>query len=176
MGYCGIKIPGHSGTDFKHKKVFKGSKKLLNEKQKFVDTRVESRDKRHWDSRIIILIKLTSALSILVLTALLFMFFMRSTTVSIHKSQLPSEYTQSIKDMEKERAGNVLYRSAQLHLEAGNLDYAQDEIILFLKLYPKSIEGLKLTHEILVQQCNVNKKYCHEAKVYEDYLKTVKKK
>ena len=55
MGYCGLKIAGHNATDFKHKKVFSKSKKILNHKRIFANVRIEQREQApnyQWYNRI----------------------------------------------------------------------------------------------------------------------------
>lgn len=71
MGYCGIKITGHSETDFKHKKVFAKSQKMLSHKPIFTDVRIEQREQAPsylWFKRMKIIIVFTFIATILLLT------------------------------------------------------------------------------------------------------------
>jgi len=170
MGYCGIIIPGNTGTDFKHKKVFTHSKKLLNYKSKIANVRIESREEykyNYWYSGFKIAIVV--AFSIIVLLLISFMAT-RIDNTAINKTYLSSEYFKSIKAIEKKEAAVMLYNSAKLYFESGGLNYAQDEITLVLKLYPTNDEALKLMHKILDKQCEVKNIFCKEANEYKAYL------
>jgi len=174
MGYCGMRIPGHTGTDFKHKKVFKGSKKLLNDQKTFVDVKIESREKHDFNLGISNFIKFSSVVFVIFLIGLFSIFLVRSVTVKIHKNRLSAEYLNSVEAQQNKEAADMLYHSAHLHYTAGNLDYAQDEIILALKLFPRNLLYIEQMRKVLVGQCEVNHKFCQEAKEYEDYLRRSK--
>ena len=173
MGYCGIKIPGHSGTDFKHKKAYKESKQLLNAEQSFVDIRLEPRESYRTYSPLSLPMKIITIISILAVTALLSLFIYKSATVSIHKNSLSNEYLRSIELQQNIEAAEMLYNSAQLYFKSGALNEAQYEINLVLNLYPKNREAIQLMYEILDKQCEVNHQFCDEASAYDDYLKAV---
>ncbi len=170
MGYCGLKIPGHTGTDFKHKKVFTESRKMLNNKSITTNAKVEQREKDpsyNWFLYLKITIAFVSICTILLLISF---FVLRIDNLSIRKTHLSSEYLKSVENRENMEAAEMLYISATQYFNSGALDYAQEEITLILKLYPRNIEALQLMYKILDQQCVINDKFCEEAKDYQEYL------
>jgi len=163
MRYCGIKILGHSKTDFKHKTAFANRKRLLEPEMNFVDVKIESREKNppySWFTYLKISIGFSFICTILILTSFL---ALRIDNISIDKTYLSADLLNSTEISENIHAARLMYNSARLHLKAGNLDYAQEEITRVLKLYPTNIDALNLMLNVLDQQCIVKNKYCSYA-------------
>lgn len=57
-----------------------------------------------------------------------------------------------------------------MYLESNALNYAQEELVLFLKIYPKHEEGIQMMANILDQQCKQKNQFCQEASEYKIYL------
>lgn len=170
MGYCGIKIPGHSGTDFKHKKVFKDSKTLLKHNAIIQNVRIESREAVP-NYNIFHYIKIVTVISFAITILILIGFFVsRIGKLKIHKTYISSEYLMSKENEQKKEAAEMMYKSAKMYFDSGALDYAQEEMIRVLKIYPTNNEALVLMQSILAEQCKVNNKFCKNAKAYKEYL------
>ena len=170
MGYCGLKIVGHSETDFKHKKVFAKSQKILNHKPIFTNIRIEQREQTPnylWYNRIRNTIVIVFIFTVI---TLLFSYGTRINNMSLHNDQVPSKIIDSYKTKEKQEAAIMLYNSAKLYYNSGALNYAQDEITLVLNLYPTNIKALQLMHNILDKQCETKNKNCKHAEEYRQYL------
>ena len=170
MGYTGGKISGHSRTDFKHKKVFSKSKRLLNNQPIFANVRIEQREETptyFWFKKIKIVIAFAFLFTVLFLLSA---YGTRLNNISIHESQVPKRILDIHDTKEKQEAAIMLYKSAKLYYKSGALDYAQDEITLVLNLYPMKIEALQLMHKILNKQCETKNKYCDSANDYGQYI------
>ncbi len=170
MGYCGLKIPGHTGTDFKHKKVFTKPKEILNHKRKITNVKIEPReqDRSHaWFLKFKVCI---SVLSIGIIFLLISFFASRINNVAIHRTHLSAVYLKSIEDNEKKEAAELMYNSAKLYYDSGSFDSAQEEITRVLTIYPRNLEALTLMHKILTKQCEIHDKFCRDANDYKEYL------
>ena len=170
MGYCGIKIAEHSGTDFKNKKVYSNYNKLLNKKTTYTNVHIEQREQAPsflWYNRVKLIIVITFfSIFLFLLSA----YGTRLNNISIHKSQVSTRILESNTTKEKQAAAIMLYNSAKQYYSSGAINYAQDEITLVLNLYPTNIEALELMHKILDKQCETKNKFCDNAQEYRQYL------
>ena len=173
MGFAGIKIPGHSGTDFKNKKVYAKAEKLLNDQPIFIDVRLEQRESKPtypWYS----VLKKGFTFLILSTFILLLIDYSFYNEPPIPKKQ--KEIIPFLTSSEKHRAVVVMFNSAQYHYDAKEYDEAQNEITRVLHLYPHDLESIELMHKILTKQCELKNKFCRDAMDYQDYLHRVKTK
>lgn len=171
MGYAGIKIPGHSGTDFKHKKVFKKSQKILNDQPIYSDVRIEHREPKPtypWFLKIKILFTI---LFFFIIFIMLSGYASKISNLKIHKRKIES--VPFLTTMEKHRAAVVMFSSAKNYYNTQQYQEAQDEMTRVLKLYPHDLESIEMMYKILNKQCEIKNKYCDNAKQYEQYLSRI---
>ena len=171
MGYCGIKIPGHTGTDFKHKKAFKKSIYNLKKEKRASDVKTVAREKTKSNPWLKYL-HFTIALGFLAIFCIVTFFFFLRIGQTPHKNF----YTTSTKKYTYDReAQRVLYGSANLFYINELYDHAQEEAVRLLKVNPKEMKNIKLMHSILEKQCETKNIFCKEAEEYCAYLDLMKK-
>ena len=170
MGYCGIKIPGHTGTDFKHKKAFKKSIYNLKKEKRASDVRTVARE----ESKIIPWLKYLHFSIVLgflsIFCVVTFLFIMRIGQTP-HKNFFKSPTKKYTYDREAQR---VLYGSANILYYNELYDLAQEEAVRLLKVNPTEIKNIKLMHSILEKQCETKDIFCEEAEEYCAYLDMMK--
>lgn len=169
MGYCGIKIPGHSETEFKHRTAFRRRKKVVDI-ENTCERAITSSRNYTYDYKKANRLRIVSLIVICTLSITLYFGSKNMFKIGLdpHLSALQSPKKNT--NPEKVNAAYVMYNSAKSYYNSGAWNLAQDEIIRVLKLYPTNKDALILMSEILSKQCEVNNKYCKEASDYDKYL------
>lgn len=169
MGYCGIKIAGHSETDFKHRKAFVTRKKVLDIETSYDNVANTSRT-YNYDSKSAIKIRIVSL--ILISLFLVVTYFagknLYKAGIDPHLSALQSPKKNV--SSEASHAALLMYDSAKTYYNSGSLNQAQEEMIRVLKLYPTNKEALILMSKILDKQCVTKRQFCKDAQQYKEYL------
>lgn len=170
MGYCGLKISGHSETEFKNRTAFKTRKKVVDIENSS-NTAVNSTRNYKYDYKKEFRLKLLSLFIVTIGIALLYMggktIFRTGLDPHLAALKSPKKDTES----ENIHAAYVMYQSANAYYNSGALNHAQDEMVRVLKLYPTNQDALLLMSKILTKQCEVKNQFCKEASEYKTFLK-----
>lgn len=173
MGYCGIKIPGHTGTDFKHKKVFTPSKKLLSHKPKIENIRIVSREPKRSFISFGILKKTIGFLFIITLIIVISMLVYRIDDLSIHKDKI------TMHDIERINEQNIaseakflddLYIGAASEYNNGKFTRAHEKLYALLLVDENNNPAEKLLIKVLVAKCEKFDIGCKQLEYYSKYL------
>lgn len=171
MGFGGIRIAGHSGTDFKHKKAFKNQKKYIDDTRPMMDAKIESRDrskKSYYDNTFKRIIAFSFCFVIL---CIIYAFVYKMGVVVYNTSYDQYKMSKELRRVEDLNAADMLYKSALLYYNSDHLDHAQYEISLVLKITPHDPKAIHLMKDILEGQCSTKNTFCKEAQMYKDYIK-----
>ena len=176
-----FKIPGHSGTDFKHKKAFSRQKdyyrKKLKEKSKYnsldkVNTyKVEFKptEKKNLVLETVKYIGITiTFIGLFWIGSKLFESYKISAKQSI-------EYHQESKNRTKNEAYNVLTKTGLDYFNSGELDMAQEEFILALKINQNGLDARIGLTKVLQAKCIALNKFCVEFEENLEYLQKTQK-
>ena len=163
------KIPGHSGTDFKHKKVFQGrslfsEKRLPNPKssgnQPLSERRFRPRGTLWWGIKLL----LVSMFLVLIVTVSHFIWDCYGQA---------GQYSQRIYLQEQQRVAMEKAESYRYFLErgeglrrVGQWDIAQENYRLALKALPEGVEALRGMALTLLAKCYLYETTCQQAKAY----------
>ena len=189
MGFPGhFNIPGHSGTDFKHRKAF-AKIKDYNRKRSSIDLpKIETEkdfktspqfSKKYQltfaEKAIKFGFKLPLFLCFIIISFWVFNNFTNHYFSVINNSDKAYQTTvKEYKAKEKRENYDLFIRSGKSHLKANQLNFAQAEFIRALTIYKYAKEarvGLTLT---LVEKCNSRKEFCQEAQDHILFLKKMK--
>ena len=182
-GHC--KIPGHSGTDFKHRKAFKKRKEYLTKqllsKKTFKNTGLLKNDKHRNEignnGRSEINKGTLLVLSFFIVAALGSIIYMGS---QIYKKPVREFLEVSLDEVqpiikshqqrELEEAYNFLASSGNGYLNANLLDEAQTEFSHALKLYEYGRKARIGLTKILIKKCEMYSNLCKEAEENIEFL------
>lgn len=189
MGFPGhFKIPGHSGTDFKHRKAFSKIKKYYRDQQIIrspksdcesaikatqqnpIKYRFSKRDK---------ILNLGVKFPLFLLFTTMAFFVLKNFT-NYYFTKFEKSNRQFVIDLnkqaekEKKDAYDLFVRTAQSYLHVNKLDKAQSEFIRALSLdnYGK-LARIGLT-KTLIKKCKQQQEFCDEIKPHLDYLEQMK--
>ncbi len=163
------KIPGHSGTEFKHKKAFQG-RSLFSEKglpnpkpsgnKPLSERRFRPRGTLWWGIKLI----LVSTFLASILTVSYFLG---------DSYKQASQYAQRIYLQEQQRRAIEQAESYRYFLERGEglrrigqWDIAQENYRLALKALPDGVEALRGMTLTLLAKCYLHETDCQEAEIY----------
>lgn len=175
MGYVGGKIPGHTGTQFKHKKVFSKIKKKLKFDGKSSKPILVKRETYEDDPIAKAFRVIVGLISSVVLLSLLLIVLWSIGNIKLHRNQLSTSFLNEIEKKENKEAAIMLYNSAESYYNSGYYDAAQNEIQRILNIYPTNSQAIELMSDILKKQCELKNIFCDSAKDYEAYLKQTEK-
>lgn len=161
------KIPGHSGTDFKHKKVFQGRSlfsdiRLPNPKSSgnkpLTERRFRPRGTLWWGIKLL----LVSMFLVLIVTVSHFIWDCYGQA---------GQYSQRIYLQEQQRVAMEKAESYRYFLErgeglrrVGQWDIAQENYRLALKALPEGVEALRGMALTLLAKCYLYETTCQQAK------------
>ena len=176
---CQFKIPGHSGTDFKHRKAFKKAKEL-QDKRKRVSAAITKNNFEPGYSKNIansLLAKWMKA-GLFFSAVVLSLIFVENQADNI-STQL-KEYKTKSEIIRAENIINVYTRAYKVLTTTGNdylywnmLDEAQSEFALALKIDKNGKAANLGMTKTLMKKCAQRSEYCAEAKAYLDYMKSL---
>jgi hypothetical protein len=124
MGYCGLKIAGHSLTDFKNRKAFSKSKKILNHQPIFNNVRIEQREaspKYSWFFRLKLFISIVGIFTIVLLISV---YGMRLNYFLGQNNHVTSEGIDKLKQKENQEAAIMMFSSAQQYFNSSAFNHA----------------------------------------------------
>lgn len=180
MGFSGIHISGHSGTDFKHKKVFENRKglsvgesaqnnKIFNTEKFGAFTEVNDPSKRNSSTN--------HLLGYLMIVVAIGGFFFLVKLVSAIESSMGA-YNKETLEMQlaaKNKSAQHIYqflnKSGDLALNRGDVLRAVEEYQRATKLLPQRREAYVGLARALLLCCLEHELYCEASKSYEGYLK-----
>lgn len=182
MGYCGLKISGHSETSFKHRKAFQTRKANLQKSmryglKKYKHTVIEpykdtSEERSTLKSKIIA----SRSLKIISISGLLFIIllfpyfiYLGLYNIDINAKSISQERTIE-KQKEKGNAYEMQIKAGQRYLKNGKLDDAQYEFVLALSNKKYGIEARKGLYNVLDLKCIEFGLLCNEAQENKEYL------
>ena len=184
MGYSGgFKIPGHTGTDFKHRKVFSQYDSTKNAiysqplghsndlKPKLEPQKFRIKNEKSKSEAIIRLLVFLAFFSLLGFGFFSFNYLLSEAfNSSSPRSQLLLEQYQK---NERNSGYSMLVATGKQYYKAGKLDDAQAEFIRAIKIkeYGKSA-WLGLTN-VLNEKCRLYNQYCDEAKENEEFINEI---
>jgi len=188
MGYAGLKISGHSGTEFKHRKGFEKIKKLNqhtsrtkngeneideNSKQliqKDLNTRFEHAEKYHR-------LKMIIGIPILIISALLFSYIIFKGKIDLRISQYATNaYEERISKEKKQN--DEFYRTmiseGNYHLENEKITRAQNSFKSALAMDRYGEEANIGMTKAVIQECISDNRNCQYAIAHLQFVKLKK--
>jgi len=176
MGFSGIKITGHSGTEFKHRKAFASFKQVSkNPSYKNIDApnnaQFEKRDYSYKVNKLEQLIKIGFLLPLFLGTLFFAIYLFFDPKIGWFEPLYfnNAAYLENKESEEKRlnrEAYAVLVKSGYEYLESNNLDQAHWEFYRALKMYSHA-KGANLgMTKTLAIKCQTKGVYCKEAKDY----------
>jgi len=176
---CSFKIPGHSGTDFKHRKAFNKVEELQDKRKRtsgaIMDSNYDAEPNKY---------KRNSSFSKwfkagLLLTTFIFSFFFIKNQASNISNQL-SKYGAEGEIIKAQSKKNVYTRAYRILTSTGNdylywnmLDEAQSEFALALKIDKNGKAANLGMTKTLIKKCAQKSEYCQEAKAYLNYMRSL---
>ncbi len=176
IGGGGGKIPGHSGTDFKHRKAFGGTKafykkwqiynkhKLARSSQSFEEIRRARQHQKNVEIKsLLYLMAIIVSLTIVALWC-----FENYYPVYVVKSSeyRYNRYEQLYFDKkmeEKENEYHSLVKSGNRFFKEKKLIQSQRAYRKAIRLFPSRIKATEGMKNVLEQRCKTDNKYCDEA-------------
>ena len=182
----GGKIPGHSGTDFKHRKAFSGpkafykngrifsKKKLAASSQSFEEILKARKHQKRVESRILIYL----VLFIGILTISCLWYFDQNYPAYVYKQEQQRLEQYQNSKLEKQLKEDmedysVLVNIGNINLDHGKLNEAQGLFSSALRIFPNGIEGHIGMEKTLRLQCFTNSQNCKEAQNYAAFVKSL---
>lgn len=183
MGYCGIKIPGHSGTSFKHRKAFTKIKKFNELTELSYESAPELSDPQVTVSKVInrtdskkgIVIEHAILIATVIVSFSLLLYFF---DVLDNSSK---EYLGTSLEMYNERNTRLDKENYNHYIDVGfdnlrreNLDNAQLYFVKALEIDTKGKEARIGVTQVLHQQCESKNQFCSEYEENLAYLTAMK--
>jgi tetratricopeptide (TPR) repeat protein len=175
MGLWSGSVPGHSGTQFKHRRGFVKQKELLRKNLKGGNTRTGEWDakqgKRNRRRRVVLYILLLIVLPVLVYFGWQFTQLL-TTTVRQETQQNHELYQQERYYNDSEEYWNRV-NLGKVHLNSGDYAYARRLYQGALALFPYAWDanaGLTIT---LTEMCIEDGQFCEEAKAYLEFSRSL---
>ena len=160
------KIPGHSGTDFKHQKVFKNNSVLTHSS---TDILLESRDEGssyNWFSYIRVFITFSVVILSLIL---IFSLAYRIDTIELNADKTRLEELNFVTH-KKVQDYQYLLDESYILFEKGFLTKAHEKLYAFLLVDPDNKEAEYLLLNVLETKCKKKRIGCRDSKYYADAL------
>ncbi|WP_020538974.1 tetratricopeptide repeat protein [Lewinella cohaerens] len=175
MGLWSGSVPGHTGTQFKHRKGFVKQKELLRKKLKGGNNRVGEWDnrlgKRNNRRRVVLYVLLLLVLPVMIYFGWQFSQLL-TTTVRQETQQKHELYQQERYENESVEYWNMV-KLGKVHLNSGDYAYARRLYQGALELFPYTWDanaGLTMT---LTKMCTENGQFCEEAKEYLEFCRSL---
>ena len=179
MGYCGGKIQGHSGTQFKHReafsKIYNYHKSKTFSKNKTIINQYSERSA----STILINSPRNSSIKILKIIALILISLLIIKSVKLLNSKTSTylkgkqeilDRKNKIDESEMERY-NLLIKSGYKSLKIDQLNDAQTDFVRALRIHEYGKEARFGLISVLNKQCNQNGKFCRDALDNENFVR-----
>lgn len=172
MGFSGCHIPGHSGTQFRHRKAFVKNKsnKALKTLPNFVknDSSFSAEKRDTYSDSVIVKILQKIVLPTLMVGSMFFIIicctsFFRSLSLL---SDGHSEYHQKARAKELQDWYRYFVKSGHYYMRTNNLEAAQNEIHRALKIFPTGMHANIAMTQILSRRCKMEGSFCSEAHHY----------
>jgi len=173
MGFCGSRIPGHSGTDFKHRKAFVGIKTYTQKSRFFKNyypeklqsdpLPFEKRLQEKWLQKAI-----RFSTFFLILSAILFLFGMYSFTLM--QNVVRSIESIHLQEAALKKAQNTTIICGYEYLSENQLELAIEEFSEVISMNEKHRAARVGLAEALVKLCNSNEDYCELAALNTKYV------
>jgi len=187
MGYGGCRIPGHSGTQFKHRTAFSRAKHhRSNLRYKNLDYKASSypnlknnvglirEEKTHPVYKILgdAFKWFTAILFLLCIAGIAYLIY-DSSDLSKNESH-PEKFLVNLNalyqnDFDK-RAYRILNNNGARHLYGNNFDFAQAEFTRALKVNPNGKNARRGLTKILIYKCQTKNQYCEDAQKNIEFL------
>ncbi|MGH1434670.1 MAG: tetratricopeptide repeat protein [Lewinella sp.] len=175
MGLWSGSVPGHTGTQFKHRKGFVKQKELLRKNLKGGNNRVGEWDgrlgKRNNRRRVALYVLLLLVLPVMIYLSWQFSQLL-TTTVRQETQQNYKLYQEERYEHESVEYWNMV-KLGKVHLNSGDYAYARRLYQGALALFPYAWDanaGLTMT---LTKMCVENGQYCEEARAYLEFCRSL---
>ena len=160
------KIPGHSGTEFKHRKVFSNKSEKRNSSVDIVLERRETSKPYRW----FFFFKIITTLSFICISLiLLFSLAYRIESIELYVDTDPNKNVNLLIHPDEEGNQYLLDESFRLY-EEGNLTRAHEKLYALLIVDVDNKEAEYLLLKVLESKCAIHQVRCKDFKYYTEML------
>lgn len=167
------KIPGHSNTDFKHRKAFNIIKDWTSEKSN-QSKNAPLFQKPHRSNRERKQTLLFRAFCIMIFSILVSGIYLYAKKLNVESKAIAAEMRAEVlrqkQKIKQQKEYDILIFSGDIHLQKNRLEEAQEKFIAAINLDSTQNQAYIGLTKTLVKKCFYLKENCKEAEAYMEYV------